>query len=439
MRAELALETGARHDEAPGLIDLTSLSLMKTTARLAKTFVRAAAVLTVLAYVVVNPGNAQNTSDFRVGDREGIRKIELELADALDNQNKEAIDSLAKRIIDQDGAALWTLLPMMAQEKTVGPCEWAGILIRFMAIGLSDETVHGVKRSHHAATPQTVWELDKGLDVIIMAGINGLVRKKLVDKVLGLNGDLQVQPLEPPLTDWRDVADRISRVRGVRLAAPVVDGEALASSPSNVSGVLVRGIRAGDLNNLGSIAKNIWQGTLEGFDHGQGVVIGRGLADQLSRHAGDSVTLVAPRGTGTSMGAAPRIKSYKIAAVFEIGAPDYDSRFIFMSLPEAQAYFNRDNDVTAIEVFTTNPDRIDAFRALVTKAAGRPVSLVDWRQQYSTFFNAIEAERNITKDLLAKLGSVNSARLFAENMSMCELINHRGTRAKRRIGTDQDN
>ncbi|MFX4813562.1 hypothetical protein ABTB60_19200, partial [Acinetobacter baumannii] len=86
------------------------------------------------------------------------------------------------------------------------------------------------------------------------------------------------------------------------LAAPVVDGQALASSPWNASGVLVRGIRSDDLNNLTSIAKNIKQGSLEGFDEGQGVAIGRRLADQLSLHAGDSVTLVAPKGAVTPMG-----------------------------------------------------------------------------------------------------------------------------------------
>ena len=133
--------------------------------------------------------------------------------------------------------------------------------------------------------------------IIVMAVMNGF-RKELLDKILGLNGHLLVQPLESPLTDWKDVAERISQVQGIRLAAPVVDGQALASSAFNASGVLVRGMRADDLNNLTSIAKNIKQGTLEGFDEGQGVAIGRRLADQLSLHAGDSITLVAPRGRG---------------------------------------------------------------------------------------------------------------------------------------------
>jgi lipoprotein-releasing system permease protein len=197
--------------------------------------------------------------------------------------------------------------------------------------------------------------------IIVMAVMNGF-RKELLDKILGLNGHLLVQPLESPLTDWKDVAERISQVDGIRLAAPVVDGQALASSAFNASGVLVRGMRAADLNNLTSIARNIKQGTMEGFDEGQGVVIGRRLADQLSLHAGDTITLVAPKGAVTPMGTTPRIKPYKVAAVFEIGMSEYDASFVFMPLPESQAYFNRKDDVTAIEVFTTNPDRMQVER-----------------------------------------------------------------------------
>jgi lipoprotein-releasing system permease protein len=95
------------------------------------------------------------------------------------------------------------------------------------------------------------------------------------------------------------------------------------------------------------------------------------------------------------MGTTPRIKPYKIAAVFEIGMSEYDSTFVFMPLAEAQAYFNRANDVTAIEVYTDNPDKIDDFRKSVTESAGRPVFLVDWRQRNSTFFNALQVERNV--------------------------------------------
>jgi lipoprotein-releasing system permease protein len=230
--------------------------------------------------------------------------------------------------------------------------------------------------------------------IIVMAVMNGF-RKELLDKILGFNGHLLVQPLESPLTDWKDVAERISQVQGIRLAVPVVDGQGLGSSPSKATGVFIRGMRAGDLNNLTSIAENIKHGSLEGFDEGQSVAIGTGLADQLSLRAGDRITLISSQSAVTSKGTTPRIKPYRIAAIFEIGMSEYDSSFVFMPLPEAQAYFNRKDDVSSIEVFTSNPDLIDTFRKTVMEAAGRPVFLIDWRQRNSTFFNALQVQRNV--------------------------------------------
>jgi lipoprotein-releasing system permease protein len=81
--------------------------------------------------------------------------------------------------------------------------------------------------------------------------------------------------------------------------------------------------------------------------------------------------------------------------VFKIGMSEYDAAFVFMPLPEAQAYFNRAGDVTAIEVYTDAPDRIDSYRRLINDAAGRPIYMIDWRVRNATFFNALQVERNV--------------------------------------------
>jgi lipoprotein-releasing system permease protein len=230
--------------------------------------------------------------------------------------------------------------------------------------------------------------------IIVMAVMNGF-RKELLDKTLGLNGHMLIQPIDSALTDWDQVAARVSRVPGVRLAEPVVEGQALASSPVNANFALVRGVRGADFAKLGSIANNIKQGSLDGFDQGQGIAIGVRLANQLSLQAGNNLTLMSPRGAVTPIGVTPRIKQYRVAAIFEIGMSEYDAAFVFMPLPEAQAYFNRAGDVTAIEIFVDNPDRIDSYKKPIADAAHRPIYMTDWRRQNSTFFGALQVERNV--------------------------------------------
>ena len=160
--------------------------------------------------------------------------------------------------------------------------------------------------------------------------------------------------------------------------------------------MLVRGIRSADLVKLGlDREQSSGRARSKASTAGRASRSGGGSSDQLSVRAGDNITLVAPRGAVTPMGTTPRIKTYKVAAVFEIGMSEYDGAIVFMPLPEAQLYFNRAGDVTAIEVYTNNPDRIENFRRLVTDAADRPIFMIDWRQRNATFFNALQVERNV--------------------------------------------
>ena len=230
--------------------------------------------------------------------------------------------------------------------------------------------------------------------IIVMAVMNGF-RTELLNKILGINGHVVAQPLDGPLTDYAAVADRLSKVSGVKFVIPLVEGQALASSPSASGGVLVRGLRAQDLGKLQLVSRTIRDGSLENFDDGGGVLIGKRLADQLALRAGDTLTLVTPRGAVTPMGVTPRIKGYRVAGVFEIGMSEYDSAFVFMPLQEAQAYFNRDDDVTGIEIYLDDPDKVDTVKPKLQEAADRPLYMLDWRDRNKTFFSALEVERNV--------------------------------------------
>jgi lipoprotein-releasing system permease protein len=230
--------------------------------------------------------------------------------------------------------------------------------------------------------------------IIVLSVMNGF-RKELLDKIVGVNGHIFLTPIERPLDDYREVAERLKRIPGITHAVPMVEGQALASSQYGNSGVLVRGMREQDIKQIRFIGGNIRQGSLDGFDDNAGVAIGRRLAETLSIRAGDNITIVSPRGAATPFGTAPRIKAYPVVAVFEIGMSEFDGTFVFMPLAEAQAYFNRDDDVNVIEVFIDNADRTQAVRDAIEANAPRPLVLTDWRQRNRTFFAALEVERNV--------------------------------------------
>ena len=230
--------------------------------------------------------------------------------------------------------------------------------------------------------------------IIVMAVMNGF-RTELLSMILGINGHIIVQGIDKSLDDFDQVAQRIEGVDGVKFAIPFVEGQVLSSGPGGSGGALVRGMSLENLKHLDLVRNNIRQGTLDGFDTTGGVVIGIRLARSLGVIAGDRITLISPKGAVTPMGVAPRIKAYPVTAVFEIGMAEYDSTFVFMPLPEAQAYFNKVSTVSAIEVYLNDPDEVASMRSPVHDAVSKPSYLTDWRERNVTFFSALEVERNI--------------------------------------------
>jgi lipoprotein-releasing system permease protein len=215
-------------------------------------------------------------------------------------------------------------------------------------------------------------------------------------RILGINGHLIVTPVDMPLEDYAAIADRINKVPGVKYAVPLIDGQVLAQgNVGSGTGALVRGIRGEDLGKISLVANNIKQGSLVGFDKGEGVAIGTRMAENLGLVLGDSITLISPDGDATPFGTTPRMKSYPISAIFEVGMSEYDSSIVYMPFSEAQLYFNQEGKAQSIEIYVDNPDDVDALKPKVEDATQRQVFLTDWRQRNQTFFSALEVERNV--------------------------------------------
>jgi lipoprotein-releasing system permease protein len=230
--------------------------------------------------------------------------------------------------------------------------------------------------------------------IIVMSVMNGF-RHELLKSILGLNGHITVQAEEGYLPGYDALTQRLRAVPGVTRAAPVVDGQVMASQNGVNSGVIVRGLRPADLQSLTIVSKTLSQGALARFGSGEDVIIGAGLAQKMGIRPGGSITLIAPKGNVTPFGTTPRIKTYTVAGVFRIGMTQYDTSFIFMPLSEAQLFFNSEGGVSGVEVMVTDPDTDLGMLPQLQQASGRGVRLVPWQETNSSFFEALQVERNV--------------------------------------------
>jgi lipoprotein-releasing system permease protein len=249
--------------------------------------------------------------------------------------------------------------------------------------------------------------------IVVMAVMNGF-RTELLDKILGFSGHATiVSETRAPIADYERISEKLAALPGVTFVMPFVEGQALASSSVNNTGILVRGVREQDLkklrgfNNdklLTSVADpNVPDKTpsIDGFDRAGGVAVGRGLADKHLLGLGSTLTIVSPNGPETIMGSAPRIRDFTVVAIYQAGMSLYDDSIVYMPLADAQEYFVSEEGVSAIEVMVDRPEQVESMVKPLAEVLGPGYTISTWRGRNQSFFTALAVERNVMFIILA--------------------------------------
>jgi lipoprotein-releasing system permease protein len=229
--------------------------------------------------------------------------------------------------------------------------------------------------------------------IIVMSVMNGF-RAELFDKIVGLNGHAVVQGYGGRLENWRDIVQRARATPGVTSAVPLIEQPLMASYEGRVEGVLVRGMQRQDILANPTLQGKVLGGSLEALRPGaDNVAIGARLAESLGATVGGQISLISPQGRTTPFGTVPRIVSYNVAAIFEVGVYDYDKAFVIMPIEDAQTFLLLGDAVGLVEIQTVDADRVGEILAPLAQSVAGHGAIADWRSLNSTLFEALEVER----------------------------------------------
>ena len=227
--------------------------------------------------------------------------------------------------------------------------------------------------------------------IIVLAVMNGF-RSELLDKILGINGHITIQSYGSDIDRYDEIKEEIGFIDNVYSVVPTIYSQVMVSSGEQTAGAIIKAINYTDIERVPKIDESL---SIDRYQEKEGLLIGSGMARSLMLGLGDSLTLISPKGSQTPFGTTPRIKSYPITGIFNIGMSEYDSNFVYMPLQEAQKYFNKKNKVNTIEVFLDNPEQIDLALIKIREIVDGVGYVSSWRDQNKTFFTALEVERDL--------------------------------------------
>ena len=229
--------------------------------------------------------------------------------------------------------------------------------------------------------------------VIVMSVMNGF-RAELFDKIVGLNGHAVIQGYGGRLPDWRDIVAEARATPGITEATPLIEQPLMSSYNGRVEAVLVRGMRIADIRSNPTLKGKELSGSLASLTVGSGRIgIGSRLAEGLGAQVGSQVSLLSPQGQTTPFGTVPRIVSYTVGAIFEIGVYDYDKAYVVMPLEDAQTLLLMGDAVGVVELNTVNADQVAGIVSPLAAKIGSRGVVADWRQLNAQLFEALEVER----------------------------------------------
>ncbi|MER3422577.1 MAG: lipoprotein-releasing system transmembrane subunit LolC [Nitrospiraceae bacterium] len=296
------------------------------------------------------------------------------------------------------------------------------------------------KRRHRTISLNTFVSLvGITLGVAALIGTLGIMtgfKEDLQAKILGTTSHIIVQDrTRDSLSEYDTLVSRVETVPHVMAATPFVLRQVLLTSQSGVQGIVLRGINPEKEIRVTELGKNIKAGHLAdltalhqpagsgerqaGDSEGTaasaaphpgypGIVLGKELSMRLGAFVGDSVNVVSPVGPISAIGMVPKIRTFIVVAVFESGMFEYDSSLAYISLAEAQKFFNMGDTVTGIEVKVDDIFAAADIARTIEQALGFPYWARDWMQLNRNLFSALKLEKTMMFLLLVLITIVAS-------------------------------
>jgi lipoprotein-releasing system permease protein len=249
--------------------------------------------------------------------------------------------------------------------------------------------------------------------ILVLSVMNGFERE-LRSRILAVTSHAQLLGLNGTLPDWRSAQQAASRLAGVDAAVPFVEAQAVLSHGTDSSATLVRGILPAEERRAVGLAANLDAATLAALQPGAWrIVLGDALAERLGAHAGDAVVLMAPAGSATPAGIAPRMRRMVVAGTFHSGMYEYDSRLALLHIDDARRIYRLGDGVTGLRLALADPLQAPRLVRSLALQLGGGYYVSDWTRVHAAFFESIRLSKSLLFIVMLLLVAVAAFNIVA--------------------------
>lgn len=229
--------------------------------------------------------------------------------------------------------------------------------------------------------------------LIVVLGVMSGFEDELRGKILGTTAHILVMDIAGKgVADADRILPLIRRHPEVRAAAPFVLQQVMLSRDDAATGVVLRGIDP-EVGRA-ELERRVKDGSLAELAAAEpGIALGRELARSLGVKVGDTLTAISPRGAVTAVGTIPKMRPFRVVAVFEIGLYEYDAALAYTSLAASQQFADMGGRVSGIEVRVTDVYRARRVAGELATTLGFPYWTRDWTEMNKNLFSAIQLEK----------------------------------------------
>ncbi len=234
--------------------------------------------------------------------------------------------------------------------------------------------------------------------LIIVIGVMTGFTNDLKKKILSVNAHVLVMKAGGAFTSYQKEEAAIKAIPGVVSVAPFIYTQVMFSAPGNVSAGVVRGLDLETIRRGGPPALKVEQGHFADLAEGgredpPRIAIGTEMARNLNLALGDYLNIISPLGTLTPMGRLPRMKAFRVTAVFHTGMYEFDNSLVYTSIPALQEFLGLGSRITGLEVEVKDIYTADQEAEAIQHQLGSGYYTKNWMQMNRPLFEALKLEK----------------------------------------------